>query len=176
MAKLSKGWPKNNRDLDLDAFEIVYEEYRSIFDFETPYPKFKELSKESIEDLIAVLSSVSFTSATGERHYKPGIETAAAYLYFLNKKHALSNGNKRVSLVGLLAYLKLNGKWLKTGWKKIYNIAKRVAKSKPKNRDKILKECREFLKENLVDYEESLRESIIKSSDLWFKSFETKNG
>ena len=174
MAKPSSDWLENNRDLDLNAFKIVYEEYRSIFDFETPYPPFDELEKESIDGITTVLASVSFTTADGQRHYNFGIETAAAYLYFLNKKHALENGNKRVSLVGLFAYLRLNGKWLKTAWREVYDISKRIAISEPKDIDAIMSECIQFISKNLINYAEDLREAMIKTSDLWYKSFETK--
>lgn len=51
-------------------------------------------------------------SAFGEDAYKTLDEKAAALLHSLAKNHALEDGNKRLSLAGLIAFYGMNGRRL----------------------------------------------------------------
>lgn len=64
---------------------------------------------------------------------------AAILFYSLIKNHPFPNGNKRVAVIALLAFLSLNNKWITIEPLKLYELAYLVSESKPINRDKILK-------------------------------------
>ena len=69
----------------------------------------------------------------------------------MTKLHPFLNGNKRIACVSLTTFLSLNGKWLKTNWRKLYDIAVIVATSPTENREGILKLLSEFIKNNMIE-------------------------
>ena len=82
----------------------------------------------------------------------PELHNQAAVLFYeIAKQHPFLNGNKRIACVSLMAFLALNDKWLKTDWKKLYDIAVTVAGSKTENRDGVLNLLSDFITNNITE-------------------------
>jgi death-on-curing protein len=82
----------------------------------------------------------------------PSLEEKAAILYYsLNKNHPFKNGNKRIATASLLVFLFLNDKWLDMPMEKLLEQTLRVAQSKPKERDTLLVELHQWIRDHLVN-------------------------
>lgn len=70
--------------------------------------------RPGIRDVGLLQSALGVPSATFEgRFLHEGLhEMAAAYLFHIVRDHPFVDGNKRVGLVALLAFLGLNARWL----------------------------------------------------------------
>jgi death-on-curing protein len=60
---------------------------------------------------------------------------AACYFYFINKIHPFGNGNKRMSVVSLYVFLRLNKYVLTATNEELYQLAVNVAKSTNKQEE-----------------------------------------
>lgn len=119
MAKPSKSWqPKTERIRfsRRQAIEI-YRIHRDVFSKDQPLPKIEEISRDGLNRLDGCLGSIRQQTKGGKYLYKSGIDTAAAYFYFVNKSHWLINGNKRSAIIFALEYLKAHNKWIKMSWR-----------------------------------------------------------
>jgi prophage maintenance system killer protein len=176
MAKQSSIWPKNNVLLTEKEFAAGYDELRLVFNFETMYPAYNQLSVEQEGKLISALSSVNYGIIHNK--YRPGSEAAALYLFFIAKEHFILNGNKRAAVAGLFTYLKINNKYLKITtekgeiWEPIYDLAESAAKSTYRDRGKILKRIKQFIDKHLVNYSDPTRIEISTSAKMWLKNHE----
>jgi len=167
MAKPLKNWqPKTEiiRFLLKEALEI-YKEYREIFSKEQPLPKLEELLKHNFDILDGCLGSIRQQLKDGEYLYDPGLETAAAYFYFINKSHWLPNGNKRSAMIISLYYLKKHNKWPQINWNDLYLLAMEVAnyQGDPKI---MLKKIKNIFQKELIDYEEGDLEILLSSWEV----------
>ena len=66
-------------------------------------------------------------SAFGEAAYPTLVEKAAALLHSLARNHALVDGNKRLALAGLIAFLGMNGHRLRLTNDEAYDLVISVA-------------------------------------------------
>jgi death-on-curing protein len=78
-------------------------------------------------------------------------EQSSILFYSLIKNHPFRNGNKRIAVMALLVFLNLNQKWLEIKPGLLYRVAMIVAKSKPDERDLVLKENAEIFEEFTID-------------------------
>jgi len=64
-----------------------------------------------VRDEALLSSAIAAPQATigGQSPYADVVEIAAAYLYYLCRNHAFSDGNKRVAMVSAIVFLRLNG-------------------------------------------------------------------
>lgn len=167
MAKLSENWhPKIEVRFSLTQALEIYKEFREVFCKDQPLPKLEEISKEGRERLDGCLGSIAQQTLEGEYYYRSGIETLAAYFYFVNKSHWLLNGNKRSAIIFSIAYLKVHNKWLRMGWIELYNLAKKTAvfQGRP---EKMLKQIRSVFQKSLIGYHEGLFTELITSWEDW---------
>lgn len=89
----------------------------------------------------------------GDKLLYPTIEKQTAILFYsLIKNHPFRNGNKRIAVMAILAFLSLNGKWINIDPVDLYNLACLVSESSPKDKDKTLKLIAKTIIENLVDF------------------------
>lgn len=86
----------------------------------------------------------------GQDLYPTLIEKAATLYYSLNKNHTFKNGNKRISTSSLLVFLYINGYWLDTGKDEMVNKALYVAESNPHDREKVVENIKQWIKDHLV--------------------------
>jgi len=80
-----------------------------------------------------------------------GIEgKGAALFYLMIKNHPFENGNKRIAVMALLLFLYRNDRWLKVSNKTLYEFAKHIAESGPKQRENVIFSIRGFIEEYVV--------------------------
>lgn len=122
-------------------------------DFNEPIPAFDTRYPDKLESCL----QTPFQKFNGKDLYPGLVKKAAIFFYLLNKNHPFKNGNKRISVVGLLYFLLENGKYLKTSQRKIYQLAVSVSASEAREKDKVVKEIELFIKTNLVDSPDEYR-------------------
>lgn len=94
-------------------------------------------------------------SIISQRHYASlkyrSVASHAAYLiYLLNKGHAFVDGNKRVSIVAGITFLRLNGYDLLTNDRELEAFALRVAASDPRDKEKTIFNMARWIRERLI--------------------------
>lgn len=88
----------------------------------------------------------------GKFLYSTFEKQAGILFYTLIKNHPFRNGNKRIAVMALLAFLSINGKWINIDPLSLYALACDVSESNPKDRDDILKTVEQQITVNLVDF------------------------
>jgi len=83
--------------------------------------------------------------------YPTLVDQAAILFYSLSKAHAFQNGNKRIALTALLAFLYINEKWLFVGLEELHDFAVMVAASEPTMKDDVVNKIKTFIIENIMD-------------------------
>ncbi|MBI2588020.1 type II toxin-antitoxin system death-on-curing family toxin [Candidatus Azambacteria bacterium] len=129
-----------------DVERVCFEYARARLTHDEPIPSFDSRFPSKLESAIEAPQR----SYDGKLLYETFERQAALLFYELIKLHPFLNGNKRIATVSLMVFLSLNGKWIKTEWKELYDIAITVAESKPENRDGILGLLEEFIKNKIV--------------------------
>jgi len=88
--------------------------------------------RPGVRDVGLLQSAVSVPAATfGDRFLHASLqEMAAAYLFHLVRDHPFLDGNKRVGLMALLAFLGLNSRWLDAEPRELENLVLAVAAGK----------------------------------------------
>jgi death-on-curing protein len=88
--------------------------------------------RPGIRDLGLLQSALGTPSATFERRFlHEGLhEMAAAYLFHVVRNHPFVDGNKRVGLVALLAFLGLNSRWLEANTQTVEDLVLGIASGK----------------------------------------------
>ncbi len=127
--------------------KICYEYAKSHLTYDEPIPSFDTRFPGKLEGCLQAPQQ----SHEGMLFYKTLPEQAAVLFYEMIKIHPFLNGNKRIAMVSLMTFLSLNGKWIHTSWRTLYDIAITVASSDPRNREGVLKLLKEFIKNNLID-------------------------
>ncbi len=82
--------------------------------------------------------------------YPTLIEQGAILFYTLIKNHPFQNGNKRVGVMSLLAFLSLNKKWLSVDPVDLYEVACDVSSSDAKDRDQVIINVEELITKNII--------------------------
>ena len=103
----------------------------------TTYEPIPDFSTRSPELLNSSLNS-PFQIFDGKQVYPGFVLKASMLLYFLIKNHPFQNGNKRIGMMSLLTFLFLNGRWMDMSNNMFYTMAVEIAKSKTKDKDKIV--------------------------------------
>jgi death-on-curing protein len=88
--------------------------------------------RPGIRDIGLLQSALGVPSATFEGRFLHGglHEMAAAYLFHLARDHPFIDGNKRVGLAALLAFLGLNSRWLDADPAELERLVRDVAAGK----------------------------------------------
>ena len=86
----------------------------------------------SIRDVGLLESAIGNVSATFEGVFlhETIFEMAAAYLYGICKNHPFIDGNKRTALACALAFLRLNGKSIRSSQDALYDLVIGVAEGR----------------------------------------------
>ncbi len=128
-----------------DVKNICFEYAKAHLTYDEPLPSFETRYLDKLETaLFAPQRTIGGTSVYPTMHAQ-----AAVLFYEMVKLHPFLNGNKRIACVSLMTFLALNSMWIKTGWRKLYDIAVSVANSRTENREGILGLLTEFIKNNL---------------------------
>lgn len=124
-----------------DVRDICYVYAKAHLTHDEPIPSFDTRYPEKLE---AVLASPQ--TQLGGNFVHPSMSRQAAVLFYeMIKQHPFFNGNKRIACVSLLVFLSLNGAWLQTTWRELYDIAVAVAISRSGNREDMLQLLSRFV-------------------------------
>lgn len=108
-----------------------------------PIPPFDTRYPEKLESCL----QTPFQTFGKKSLYQSFESKAAALFYFMIKNHPFQNGNKRVAVVTLYYFLTSNKRRLRVGNRKLYEFAREVASSDPREKDKVLADIRAFVVE-----------------------------
>jgi death-on-curing protein len=90
---------------------------------------------------------------SGKFLYPTLAKQGAILFYSLIKNHPFENGNKRIAVMSLLVFLRLNNKWIDMVPYNLYLLAKKVAKSDRKHQKKTQALIEHTIENFLVDIE-----------------------
>jgi death-on-curing family protein len=126
-------------EVEFIAFSLAKE----LMEYGEPIPPFDSRYPDRLESCL----QTPFQTFDNKSLY-PTFESKASILFYLmNKNHPFQNGNKRVAVVTLYYFLKINGYKLKVGNLKLYEFAKEVASSEPTEKEEVIKKIRSFIVE-----------------------------
>ena len=125
--------------------ETAFQLAREHLTFDEPIPDFSLRYPNILESCLAV----PFRRFYGQPAYPTLVAKASILFYLMVKDHPFQNGNKRIAITTLLAFLSKNGKWLKVDLDLLYRFTVWVAQSKPEDKDFVLAATRELLERHL---------------------------
>ena len=115
--------------------------------FDEPIPDFSTQFPNILESCVAM----PFMKFDGAYLYKGFIRQASVLFYLMIKNHPFQNGNKRIAIMTLLAFLYKNNKWLSVDIQTMYLFTIWVAESLPEVKDATIKGVEDFIKKYIVD-------------------------
>ncbi len=150
MEKPSKDLPApDTKWLLIGDFEyLCFNLARELLTFDQPIPDYSTRDTSLLE---SALGSPQQTYG-GNFLYPTLVKQAAILFYSLVKNHPFENGNKRIGVTALLAFLSLNAKWLSISPLDLYQLALDVSKTKPENKSEAMEMIEHIIKNNLDDY------------------------
>lgn len=116
-----------------------------------PMPPFDTRSPGQLESCLAE----PFQSFNGKLLHSGFAEKAALLFYLVTKNHCFSNGNKRMAVTLTTVFFFINGRWLDISTIDLYELAKFVAKSDPKEKNDIVKTIKKSFKAHEIPLEDA---------------------
>lgn len=145
MKKPSEDLPRPNW-ISVEDFEFIcFKLTRELFSFDEPIPDYSTRDNSLLE------SSLNSPRQAYEYSNASLTEQATILFYSLIKNHPFRNGNKRIAVITILVFLKLNKKWIEVPPYSLYRLAVIVAKSEPQDRKLVLVEIEKMFKDYIVD-------------------------
>ena len=133
----------------LDTVEVEYVAFRlarESMTFSEPIPDFSTRFPYALESCL----HVPFQTFR-RKHFYPGLIKKTSILFYLMiKNHPFQNGNKRLAVTVLLAFLYKNKKWLIVNPYELYKFAVQVAKSPANLKKLVVFDIEKFIKKYLV--------------------------
>lgn len=117
---------------------------KELMEWDEPIPDFGTRFPNVLESCLAV----PFQTFERKSPYRGFWGKGAILFYLLIKNHPFQNGNKRIAVTTLLVFLSLNGYWIKTTPKNLYEFAKWVAGSGPERKSEVVAAIESFIKEH----------------------------
>lgn len=112
--------------LYIEDFEyLCFNTAKTFLTFNEPIPDY-DTRDNSLLDSALALPRQTFGN---ELLYSTLEKQAAILFYALIKNHPFKNGNKRIAVMSLLAFLTINNMWLRMDPTALYNLACRTAES-----------------------------------------------
>lgn len=130
-------------DVEYLAFRLAKEH----LSFNEPIPDFSTRFPNVLESCVLT----PFQRFSGKSLYPRLFDKASILFYLMIKNHPFQNGNKRIAITTLLAFLYFNDKWLKVDTQELYNFTVWIAQSSPRFKDEVVAAIRKFIREHLVD-------------------------
>lgn len=139
--------------LDKKDIKIIHSNLRKkSLDEEEPIPPLNNSNIRSLDHIINVPKVAFF----GKELY-PSIEEKASILFYvIIKNHFFTNGNKRMSIYCLMAFLRKNGKDLKVSQDNLSDKAIEIAKAESSNFNDIKVDIKNWIEINIVDLDKTL--------------------
>ena len=135
------------KQLSLEEVEyLAHRLTQELMSFDEPLPEFSTRYKGKLESCL----EQPFQTFDGEDLYPGLVNKAAVLFYLITKNHPFENGNKRMAVTTTLLFLFKNDHWLEIEPMVLYEIAIRVADSKPQEKDKIITILKDFFGEFII--------------------------
>jgi death-on-curing family protein len=90
-----------------------------------------------------------FQRFSGKALYPSLVAKASILFYLMIKNHPFQNGNKRIAITTLLAFLHGNGKWIKADTQELYNFTVWVAQSPAELNEQVVAAIQKFIRNHL---------------------------
>ena len=122
-------WIESN-DFEFICFNLT----REFLTFNEPIPDYSTRNNALLESALA-----SPKHTFDKELLYPTLEEQASILFYsLIKNHPFANGNKRIAVMSLLVFLRLNDRWIDIPPLTLYKLAIIVAESSPKIMEEVL--------------------------------------
>jgi|SRR3989338_84955 len=146
MRQPSKNLPQS-KWIETDDFEFIcFNLTREFLTFDEPIPDYSTRNSNLLGSSLA-----SPRHTFDKKLLYPTLEEQASILFYsLIKNHPFVNGNKRIAVMTLLVFLRLNGKWLKIPPLMLYKLAFIVANSRPKDKDMDFREILKIVRKYII--------------------------
>lgn len=136
------------RRLTVDQAQYTaYQLVKELLVYDEPMPAFTTRFPGRLEACL----DQPFSTFDSKYLYRTLTKRSAVLFYGVIKNHPFENGNKRMAVVLLLLFLFINKKWLDIQPDELYDTALQVAKSRPADRDNIIKALDKTIRQNLTD-------------------------
>jgi len=132
-------------DVKYLAFRLAKEH----LSFDEPIPDFSTRFPNILESCVLT----PFQRFSGKALYPTLVAKASILFYLMIKNHPFQNGNKRIAITTLLAFLYGNNKWLKADTQELYNFTVWVAQSPAQFKDQVVAAIQKFVQDHLTDAE-----------------------
>ncbi len=126
---------------------ITFKMAQELLSFNEPIPDFSTRTPNILESCLAT----PFQTFGGKFLYPRFLTRASMLFYFMIKNHPFENGNKRIAITTLFAFLFANNKWLIADIQELYNFTVWVAQSPPQFKDEVVKAVEKFLKTHIKE-------------------------
>jgi death-on-curing family protein len=134
-------------DVEYLAFRLAKEH----LSFNEPIPDFST----RFPNVLGSCVLTPFQRFSGKALYPRLVDKASILFYLMIKNHPFQNGNKRIAITTLLAFLYFNDKWLRVDTQELYNFTVWIAQSSPRFKDEVVAAIKKFIREHLVDADQS---------------------
>lgn len=129
-----------------DVEYIIFQFAKSRLAFDEPIPDFSTRFPNILESCVMT----PFQKFSGKDLYPSLIAKAAILFYLMIKNHPFQNGNKRIALTTLLAFLHDNDKWLTADTQELYNFTVWVAQSPAGLKEHVVAAIQQFIRDHLT--------------------------
>lgn len=127
------------RALTLEEVEYyAHKVTQELMDFDEPISPFATRYPGKLESCL----NQPFQTFGTQELYPELSEKVAILFYLITKNHPFENGNKRMAVTTTLLFLFQNGYWMNVDPMAMYRIALSVANSKPKDKERVLKDIK----------------------------------
>jgi len=130
-------------DVEYLAFRLA----REHLSFDEPIPDFSTRFPNVLESCVVT----PFQRFSGKALHPTLVAKASILFYLMIKNPPFQNGNKRIAITTLLAFLLGNGKWLKADTQEFYNFTVWVAQSPAGVKDQVVAAIQKFIRDHLAD-------------------------
>ena len=130
-------------DVEYLAFRLAKEH----LSFNEPIPDFSTRFPNVLESCVVT----PFQRFSGKALYPSLVAKASILFYLMIKNHPFQNGNKRIAITTLLAFLHGNGKWIKADTQELYNFTVWVAMSPAEFKEQVVAAIHKFIRNHLTD-------------------------
>ncbi len=125
---------------------------REHLSFHEPIPDFSTRFPNVLESCVLT----PFQTFSGKSLYQGLVGKAGILFYLMIKNHPFQNGNKRIAITTLLAFLYFNDRWLQVDTQELYNFTVWVAQSPARLKDHVVEAIGTFIRDHLVRAEGSV--------------------
>jgi death-on-curing family protein len=129
-----------------EAEYVAHSFARSVMDYGEPVTDFHARYPGRLESCL----EQPFTHFNGRFVYWTLVHRAAVMFYLLIKNHPFENGNKRMAVTITMTFFHKNGHWIEIHPDTLYSVAKFVAESRPRDKERVISDLKHVFRKHLV--------------------------